>query len=188
MSSQGLSSSPVSPSSLVTPGQALHDAAPVLRVVATFIEQGDLDAARIALFTIDATACHRYWVECAQEGLRRHVDHEGRSKARRTNVSSALKMKLGERDGWRCGYCGLRVVHPGFFRALYGLYPADFPQAKGSAIEGTAWPFQRVFDASPDHVVPVSAGGEHTEANLVTSCGACNYQMKGSCTLDELGL
>ncbi len=44
-----------------------------------------------------------------------------------------------------------------------------------------------MFNATPDHVVPLAAGGEHTLDNLVMSCGACNY-MKSSCTLDELGL
>ena len=40
---------------------------------------------------------------------------------------------------------------------------------------------------APDHAIPLSAGGPHTFENLATSCGACNYQWKGSCTLDELG-
>lgn len=174
---------------LVIPGQSLHDAAPVLAVVAAFVNRNDLDSARVALRTVDVLACDRYWNDCGREGLRRHraEAHAGRQRARRRNVSRGLKVELGNRDGWRCRYCHLRVVYPGFFSALAHKLPEQFPDAP-APIEGTAWPVYRVFDASPDHVVPVSAGGQHTKDNLVTACGACNYQAKGDCTLDELGL
>lgn len=174
---------------VVSPGPVLHEAAFVLSGVATFVEHGDLEAARVTLRKIDMEACDRYWRDCAREGLRRHRDeaHVGRQKVRRKNVSRSLKLEIGQRDGWRCRYCGLRLVHPGFFRAVAALLPAEFPSAP-APIEGTALPAYRLFDASPDHIVPVSAGGEHTKENLVTSCGACNYQAKGDCTLEELGL
>lgn len=67
------------------------------------------------------------------------------------------------------------------------LLPDEFP-AKGTPIAETMWPIYRAYDSSPDHVHPVSAGGAHSIENLVTACGACNYQAKGHCTLDELGL
>lgn len=174
---------------LVIPGQNLHDAAPVLAVVAALLSRGDLDAVRIALRTIDIAACDRYWDDCGRAGVARHRPdaHTGRRKARRRSVSRRLKLELGRRDGWRCRYCHLRVVHPGFFPALAQKLRDQFPDAP-APIEGTAWPVYRLFDASPDHVVPVSAGGSHTMDNLVTACGACNYQAKGDCTLDELGL
>ncbi len=176
-------------SCVVSPGPVLHKAAFVLADVATFVEQGELEAARATLRTIDMEACDRYWRDCATEGLCRHRDEEHfrRRKGHRKNVSRALKLEIGKRDGWRCRYCSLRAVYPGCFRALAAFLPEEFPKAP-APIEGTALPAYRLFDASPDHVVPVSAGGEHTRENLVTSCGACNYQAKGDCTLEELGL
>ena len=153
------------------------------------MERGDVDAARVTLRTIDMDACNRYWEDCAKEGLSRHRDeaHVGRQKAANKQVTPAMKRRIGIRDGWRCRYCGLRVVHRGFFRALKLLLPDEFPPAP-VPIVGSSRPAKRVFDASPDHVVPLSAGGEHTVDNLVTSCGACNYQAKGDCSLEELGL
>lgn len=176
-------------SCVVVPSTALHDAAPLLTAVATFAELGDVEAARVTLRTIDMEACHRYWKDCAKEGLSRHrkETHAGRKKAPRKSVSAAMKRRIGIRDGWRCRYCGIRVVHQDFFPVVRALLPDEFPRAP-LPIEGTSMPAYRLFEASPDHVVPLSANGEHTLDNLVTSCGACNYQAKGSCTLEELGL
>jgi hypothetical protein len=177
------------PAFVVVPSLPLQDAAPLLAAVATFLEEGNVDAAMVALRTIDVEACDRYWKDSAKEVLSRHRKeaHASRRKGHRKNVSKSWKVEIGTRDGWRCRYCGLRVVAPGFFRALAAALPDEFPPAP-VPMEGTSWPIYRLFDASPDHIIPVSAGGEHSLENLVTSCGACNYQAKGDCTLEELGL
>lgn len=96
-----------------------------------------------------------------------------------------MKREIGDRDGWRCRYCSLPLVTASFLNALRQALPADFPAAP-IPIEGSAYPARRLFKMTPDHVVPRSDGGEDEVSNLVSSCGACNFQMKGDCTIEEL--
>jgi len=97
-----------------------------------------------------------------------------------------MRLAVGVRDGWHCRYCGLPVADVGFFNALWAALPAEFPQGRGTPVVGNGWPISRVYRMAPDHVHPLSAGGSNTIDNLVASCGACNYQWKADCTLDEL--
>jgi 5-methylcytosine-specific restriction endonuclease McrA len=60
--------------------------------------------------------------------------------------------EIAERDGWRCHLCGRRVP-------------------------------DRPYRASPndptlDHLVPVSAGGDHTRANVALAHNRCNYERR----------
>ena len=69
-------------------------------------------------------------------------------------IKRKLKLKIWERAGWLCHYCGCKLIdpldcHPGHFRK-----------------------------ATVDHVIPRARGGG-TNGNLVASCQYCNEQ-KGS--------
>jgi 5-methylcytosine-specific restriction endonuclease McrA len=67
------------------------------------------------------------------------------------------RVRIFERDGWRCWYCGTELP-------------------KGAARFDKAGTF--------DHLLPLSRGGDSTEANLVAACRSCNSQ-KGSKTVEE---
>lgn len=54
-----------------------------------------------------------------------------------------------DRDGWRCGYCGVDVERT--------------PQHVNTM-------------ATVDHIVPKSAGGESSWLNLITACYKCNSE------------
>lgn len=60
--------------------------------------------------------------------------------------SAARRIKVGNRDGWACVYCGEQVVHE-------HNHPREF---------------------TVDHLVPRYRGGNHDEHNLVTACRTCN--------------
>mgnify|MGYP001611722982 CR=1 FL=1 len=74
--------------------------------------------------------------------------------------SMPIEQRLGilERDGWRCFYCGGRLV-----RTPNSL---------------------TTNQATIDHIVPASRGGTDENKNLVAACRRCNSQ-KHTKTLDE---
>jgi hypothetical protein len=67
------------------------------------------------------------------------------------------RVRIFERDGWRCWYCGGELPRGG----------AAFDKA------GTL-----------DHLLPLTRGGDNSEANLVAACRPCNSQ-KGAKTVEE---
>jgi DNA-directed RNA polymerase subunit RPC12/RpoP len=93
---------------------------------------------------------------------------------------------LFARDGYRCRYCGVRVL-PGSvtkkMQSILGKQHFDATSRSNHARHG----IKLVFSASLDHVVPHSRGGQTNPDNLVTACWACNYG-KSEYTLAEMGL
>lgn len=150
--------------------------------IAELLEAAEVAGARAALYEMPVEQAHWYWMNATTLPFHRH---EGRIPSSGT-VSAALRVAVGERDHWHCRYCALPVADASYFTALYSALPEDFPQARGTPVVGNGWPISRVFRMAPDHVVPLAASGSTTMDNLVTACGACNYQWKGDCTLDEL--
>lgn len=65
----------------------------------------------------------------------------------------ATRLKIYERDGWRCVWCQRAVERPG----REGL-------GHGEAI------------ACLDHILPRASGGTHAPSNLLTSCLDCNEE------------
>ena len=177
-------------SCLVSPPPQLLSSAFQLVEVATRLEQDDVAGARAVLYSIDLAACERYWSQCGHEATARHdpAAHSAPGEKRKPfRVSAATYRLVGDRDGWRCRYCSIPVVHAKFLKFVRDALPtADFPPAP-IPMTGTAYPARRVFKMTLDHVVPRSARGSDDPANLVASCGACNFA-KSSCTIGELGL
>ena len=69
-----------------------------------------------------------------------------------------LRTRIFERDGWRCGYCGLSLVPQGTFGIVTVLH---FLGAQNRT-------------AVVDHMVPAKLGGTDEEANLIACCLSCN--------------
>lgn len=136
---------------------------------------------------LDWTAFEWFWVEGGLEWERRH-DRSCLAGPRAAKApgapSAAVCLSVAQRDGWTCRYCGLRVVSPATLRALANLLPAVLPLGRRT-IE--MHPAYDVLRCTWDHVVPHAAGGDNDAANLVASCGTCNFN-KGNCSLAELGL
>ena len=88
-----------------------------------------------------------------------------------------------QRDGYRCRYCGTPVVSKHAQNRLHQLLPPRrFPLGKTNLGRHC---IRLALTATMDHVEPYQAGGDSTEANLVTACWCCNYG-KGARTLEEL--
>lgn len=89
------------------------------------------------------------------------------------------------RDGYRCRYCGGRLISQKFMKAFIGkLNTTKFMKGPNNlsthGIIHATWPVA-------DHVVPWNLGGRTNRENLVTSCGACNYGKDGY-TCEQMGI
>lgn len=96
----------------------------------------------------------------------------------------AVEEAIYRRDGYRCRYCGTRVV----LKEVRGVFSDILPDA-------VSWPSSDkskhgafyALHACVDHVSPHAYGGKNDCENLVTACWPCNFG-KSDYTLDDLGL
>lgn len=78
-----------------------------------------------------------------------------RARLRNVKVETVDPIKVFNRDGWRCQICGKKT-----------------PKAKRGSIDERA--------PELDHIVPLSAGGEHSYANTQCACRQCNARKGGT--------
>ena len=97
--------------------------------------------------------------------------------------SSSAERAIFVRDGWRCRYCGTRVIDRGMRARLHRCLPDVARWGARNAEKHTAL---AALSASLDHIVPHSRGGTNDEPNLVTACNACQFG-RGQWTLAEVG-
>ena len=101
------------------------------------------------------------------------------------NIARSIKNAVLHRDGYRCRYCGLPVIHADIRKIARQLYPNDIPwnprvpSEQHSAFQVTWLQF--------DHVQPHSHGGKSSVENVVISCALCNFG-KDRFTLRQLDL
>lgn len=103
------------------------------------------------------------------------------------NVAAETRLAVFARDHYICRYahCGRRTLDERVFAALSRLIPDSLPYHQHWA-KSKAHPLCWTHLASFEHVVPWSAGGDHSEENLVTTCSLCNYS-KMELTVEQLG-
>jgi 5-methylcytosine-specific restriction endonuclease McrA len=89
------------------------------------------------------------------------------------------------RDGFRCRYCGTRLVALEILNEFAKrLNSSEFRKGPTNLdTHGIIHAFRPVAD----HVVPWRLGGRTNPDNLVASCGPCNYG-KSSYTVEQMGL
>jgi len=104
-------------------------------------------------------------------------------KAKARMPTAAETLALFARDGWRCRFCGCRVVSGRARSTIRACLPGSVPWGEGEGYHGAFF----AMTASVDHVVPHSAGGGNEPENLVTACWSCQFG-RGSYTIEELGL
>jgi hypothetical protein len=97
--------------------------------------------------------------------------------------SSTSEHAIYVRDGWRCRYCGKRVIDRSMRMRLHRCLPSTARWGARNTDKHTAL---AALSASLDHVVPHSRGGTNDELNLVTACNACQFG-RGQWTLEEVG-
>jgi 5-methylcytosine-specific restriction endonuclease McrA len=101
------------------------------------------------------------------------------------SIAPATRAAVLLRDGYRCRYCGIPVVHADIRKLARRLYPDavpwdQFDPKKQHAGFACLW-------MQFDHVVPHSHGGHSSLDNVVISCALCNYG-KDKYTLRQLNL
>ena len=97
--------------------------------------------------------------------------------------STSIEYSIYCRDGWRCRYCGVRLISPSARKRLVALYPdvARWGRLNRDKHHGLS-----ALTATLDHVLPHSRGGTNDLENLVSACGMCQFG-RGHWTLEEVG-
>jgi len=94
----------------------------------------------------------------------------------RPPTAAARLAPIFVRDGWRCQYCGRRLVASPIIELLGTLCPVEFPFPRGHHMPRklTHPAAVRVYP-EVDHVHAGSIGGDWREqSNLLTACEPCN--------------
>ena len=90
-----------------------------------------------------------------------------------------------ERDGYRCRYCGVKLVSNQFFSKF--IKSLDSNLFKKGPTNLDTHGIIHIFNPVADHVIPWNLGGETNPENLVSSCGPCNYGKAGY-TIEQIGI
>lgn len=96
----------------------------------------------------------------------------------------SVERSIFERDGWRCRFCGIRIVSRDAIRVLDAQFPTVVRWQQRRNIDKHAG--LRAICSSLDHILPHSRGGSNDPKNLVAACGPCQFG-RGYWTLDEVG-
>lgn len=80
------------------------------------------------------------------------------------NIAPAIKLAVLQRDGYRCRYCGIPVVHADIRKMAHRLYPDAVPWEPYDVTKQHAG--FACFWLQFDHVVPHSHGGRSSLDNL----------------------
>lgn len=127
--------------------------------------------------------CHINVVERAPAGDSRSIPKEERDPSR--FLGPGAQLALLRRDGFRCRYCGIPVIHADVRKVVQRFYPeaapwdANDPRKRHMGFQALWLQF--------DQVVPHSHGGRSDEDNSVVCCALCNFG-KDKYTLLQLGL
>jgi hypothetical protein len=87
------------------------------------------------------------------------------------------------RDGYRCRFCGCRVI----VKEAWNSFIKTLPAAMRVDRAGSHHSAFGALRASIDHVVPFRRGGSNDPDNLVTACGTCQFG-RGHWLLEECDL
>lgn len=86
------------------------------------------------------------------------------------------------RDGWRCRYCGIKVICKSARSVFTRIVPIP---AAWTSVRRQGHSALYALASSLDHVVPHGRGGRNEDANFVTACYGCQFG-RGEWTLDEV--
>jgi hypothetical protein len=96
----------------------------------------------------------------------------------------AVELQVYNDDGWRCRFCGIRVVSREARSVLSRAFELGSEWTSNAKQKHSAL---YAMGSSLDHILPRSRRGDNERANLVTACYGCQFG-RGSCTLEEVEL
>lgn len=168
----------------------LDEVATLLSAAADAMLNEQTDIARAHLRAADLPVVHDYAARLMASDIRgvfRHLPAPRTiPKAERSihrHPSIAIGRTLYARDGFRCRFCGCRVVLPAARDYLRRALPGAI---RWSDAEGHHAAFY-ALSATLNHLVPHSAGGTSEPDNLVTACWPCNFG-RMSFAIEAVGL
>jgi len=151
----------------------------------TLIQQADITA----LFDVRKQACNAPPVFSVHR-LRKVASLLPNVPKEQRAPQFASESPLGEavfrHDGWRCRYCGCRVIPSRVRRWMDKRLPGAVRWDDNGMAPGCHAGFWTLW-GTVDHVVPRARGGRNEPANLVTACVVCNFA-KDHYTLEQVGL
>ncbi len=182
--------------SLVDPTPEVEEVAGLLDEAANALLGGDVERAEQILLAANSPSLWAYADRALNPPrelrLKRTLDASlpVLAKAERAPVrmpSAAETRSVFQRDGYRCRYCGARVVLKEARSILTSHFPAAVPWPSGPQSDAGKHAAFYALNSVIDHVVPHARGGDSSPDNLVTACWPCNFY-KDDATLGEIGL
>jgi 5-methylcytosine-specific restriction endonuclease McrA len=177
--------------SFLPPIPQLHEAARRVDLAADAVLSREYELARTLIRSCDMPELHTFRSEIV-EGDKPHI-HRYRvvlnAPPRQRGVkarmpSKATELSIFRRDGWRCRFCGIRIISLHAIKLLDKIFPDE--------VRWTAKPYKNrnvafnVLASSLDHIVPHGRGGDNDPTNLVGACGSCQFG-RMQYTLEEVG-
>lgn len=179
---------------LQAPIPELDEAVDLLSQAADALLAGNEDLARDCIERADIPAVHA-WASRAMgkndKGVHRLRAVAGAAKAvapadrvKQRMPTGAAPAEIYARDGYRCRFCGCRVLAPTVQRAMETRLPGAIRWGQYNRDRHAAF---FALTATIDHLVPHAKGGGNDSANLLTTCQACNFG-RGVWLIEEVGL
>jgi 5-methylcytosine-specific restriction endonuclease McrA len=166
----------------VDPIPELDIAAELLSQAADALMAGDLASARALLAKADIEAVRAHATNIMggrDKAIYRYrpvVDAPARlaraERSRDRAPSKTVAASVLARDGYRCRFCGCRVVSARARDVMDRLLPGVGLWPRQDRDRHAAF---LALSAVVDHLVPHARGGGSQEENLVTACQSCNY-------------
>ena len=94
------------------------------------------------------------------------------------------RMRLHERDGFHCRFCGIPVIRKEIRVRIAKAYPEALPWGRRNSEQHAA--FQAMW-LQYDHIQPHARGGNNSPDNIVVTCAPCNFG-KADFLLQEVSL
>lgn len=157
--------------------------------------RGNLSEARSCVSSIDAAPIVDWFDRIAQNVGKIRVELIGKN-SKRPERRFVVKRKMGvtrirslaERGGWRCRYCGIRVIEPRVLRKAQKLLGKSvFPSRTTGGSNRDYHGVWLLTALTLDHVKPLCLSGDDSDRNLVVACWGCNFG-KYHYTLEQLDL
>jgi len=109
---------------------------------------------------------------------------------KKRDMGDARMRRLAERDGYRCGYCDIRVVEPAVLKKVQSVLGRDVFPSKTGRKGSSNLDYHGIWltiALTLDHIKPFAIDADDSDRNLVTCCWGCNFG-KYDYTLKELDL
>ncbi len=156
---------------------------------------GELVEARSLVSSIDDAPIVDWFDRIAQNVGKIRVQYVGQDPKRperlhpvKRKMGVARIRSLAERGGWRCGYCGIRVIEPRVLRKAQNLLGKSvFPSRTTGGSNRDYHGVWLLTALTLDHIEPLCSSGDDSDGNLVAACWGCNFG-KYHYTLEQLDL